>query len=148
MFDRIMLSDDPQQDTDLTLHLFQSVEKTKATGAKLLAAMPKNLRSGSIFVDDHDALVYLSVIALSCVWFFVLYPLLHLIIRKLKVRTYMERYETNKPMAYRYVGLWVANCHHFPVSVYLIWAMSNACSESSEFPVPGAEGMMLWFSNS
>ena len=110
--------------------------------------MPDKLRSGSIFVEDTDWIVYLSIIVVSCIWFFILYPTLHLIIRKCKVKAYVERYESSKAMAYRYVGNHVSNLHHIPVSCYLIWAMYDACSETSEFPISGAEGKMLWFTNS
>lgn len=73
---------------DLQLYLFQSPNKTKEIGKRLLAKMPEELQSGSIFVRDYDWLAYLGIMMGSMTLFFALYPTLHLIIRKCKVSTY------------------------------------------------------------
>lgn len=137
-----------EEDQHPELYLFDPVDKTKEIGRKILANMPSNLKKGTIFIDDSDILIYISIIILSCAFFFAMYPLVHLIVRKCKDKTYLERMETDPATAYRYVGYWVVIQHHAAVSIYLIWAMSEACSEGSEFPVAGFKGGLLWFRSS
>lgn len=120
-------------DEDLNFRFFD-VAWNKKLGKELIKKMEPKLQDGMIFVDSHDWIVYLVIIIVTTLFFFLAFPIWRKMFELCKLHEYEKRDDDAK---IRYVGLWVANTHHLPVSIYLIVAFITACSKGSEFPIPG-----------
>ena len=129
-----------------------SIFSNSEEGKTIIDALPEKVKTGSIFIENSDAMLYLSILASFMVFFTITLFLTEKILKLTKNEGYDSRDEAAKA---RFVHLYWENIHHFLVPFMALYFLYYSCRPDNQLEEALGDGTLqkelslekhfLWF---
>ncbi len=121
-------------------------------GKKIIDNLPEKVKSGSIFIEDGDGILYFTYLLSFMVFFVITLFITEKILKMTKNEAYMSRDDAAKA---RYVHLYWENIHHFTVPFMALYFLYYSCRSDNDWEKSLGDGTLskdlsvekhfLWF---